>query len=47
MEEKFSTCGQDNITQNTRNFTQRLSQLYRKNNKGQNGLLLYLEQYCH
>ena len=40
MEEMFSTCVQDNNTQNTRNFTQKLSQPYRKINKGQ--VLSYL-----
>ena len=38
MEEMFSTCAQNNNTQNTRNYTQKLSQPYRKTNKGQKGL---------
>ena len=31
MEEMFSTCVQDNNTRNICNFTQKLSQPYRKN----------------
>ena len=38
MKEMFSTCVQDNNTRNTRNFTRKLSQPYRKTNKGHKGL---------